>query len=108
MATIGKTSYIFISIIAVLFILSFMLALFAGLNVGSAIIWCISNFLNVSYPGIIPAAIAYKNPLLLAADLLGALDFPISLSDPNIIPLELCSDASFKYSSFLKSPSTTI
>ncbi|MCL5423998.1 MAG: NAD-binding protein [Candidatus Marsarchaeota archaeon] len=77
MATIGKTSYIFISIIAVLFILSFILAIFAGLNAGNAIIWCISNFLNVSYPGIIPTVIAYKNPLLLVADLLGALDFPI-------------------------------
>ena len=77
MAKIGRTSYLFIYIILVLFILSFLLAVSSGLSIVNAIIWCISNFLNVSYPGIISKAIAYKNPLLLTADLLGALDFPI-------------------------------
>ncbi len=77
MASISNTKLLFITIIITLFVSSLIFAILGGIDAPDALIWVISNFLNVSYPNLIPAALATNNTMLLISDLMGAFDFPI-------------------------------
>ncbi len=75
MANLKRTRYTLIGIVVVLFLVSIVLAVYAGINPQIAIIDSLLDSLQISY-NLIPLAAASK-PLIFASKLLDAAIFPI-------------------------------